>query len=121
MCYLVGKHVGSDVFDSSYGSIVEILDGTCPNLLMRDKIELFNKFSPTEKEVIREYIFELISGTLHDFLRIFEENEQFKVVYEEDGEQVDLNKISEMLKSEPIIENGWIERFSKELNKDQST
>jgi len=111
-----GKYVGSDAFDSSYGSIVEILNATCPNQMMQDKVELFSRFSSEEKKVIREYVYELISGTLFDFLRIFEEHTEFKIVYEENGQQVDLNKISEMLKAEPIIENGWIQRFSKELN-----
>ncbi len=111
-----GKYVGSDAFDSSYGSIVEILNATCPNQMMQDKVELFSRFSSKEKKVIREYIYELISGTLFDFLRIFEEHPEFKIVYEENGQQVDLNKISEMLKAEPIIENGWIAKYSKELN-----
>lgn len=115
-----GKYVGSDAFDSSYGSIVEILNATCPNQMMQDKVELFNRFSSEEKKVIREYVYELISGTLFDFLRIFEEHPEFKIVYEENGQQVDLNKISEMLKAEPIIENGWIQRFSKELNNEDS-
>ena len=47
------------------------------------------------------------------FLGIFEEHERFKLIYEEDEKQVNLVEISEMLKVEPIIENGWIERFSK--------
>jgi hypothetical protein len=111
-----GKYVGSDAFYSSYGSIVEILNATCPNQMMQDKVELFSRFSSKEKKVIREYIYELISGTLFDFLRIFEEHPEFKIVYEENGQQVDLNKISEMLKAEPIIENGWIAKYSKELN-----
>jgi len=116
---IFGKYVGSDAFDSSYGSIIEVLDGSCPNLMMKDKVELFNIFSDKEKKVIKEYIYELISGTLFDFLRIFEEHQEFKIVYEEEGTQIDLNKISEMLKAEPIIENGWIERFSKEVAKDE--
>lgn len=111
-----GQYVGSDAFDSSYGSIVEILNATCPNQMMHDKVELFSRFSIEEKRVIREYVYELISGTLFDFLRIFEEHPEFKIIYDENGRQVDLNKISEMLKAEPIIENGWIERFSNELN-----
>jgi hypothetical protein len=110
-----GKYVGSDAFDSSYGSIIEVLNGTCPNLQMKDKVELFSRFSESEKRVIKDYVYDLISGTLFDFLRIFEEHPEFKIVYEEDGQQVDLNKISEMLKAEPIIENGWIQRFSNEL------
>ena len=36
-----------------------------------------------------------------------------EIIYEEDGKQVDLVKISEMLKAELMIENGWIDRFSK--------
>jgi hypothetical protein len=111
-----GKYVGSDAFDSGYGSILEILNATCPNQMMQDKVELFNRFSNEEKKVIKEYVYELLSGTLFDFLRIFEEHPEFKIVYEENGQQVDLNKISEMLKAEPIIDNGWIQRFSKELN-----
>jgi hypothetical protein len=112
-----GKYVGKDAFDSTYGSIIEVLNGTCPNPLMKNLIELFSRFSDTEKEIIKEYIYDLIAGTLFDFLRIFEENPKYKIIYEEDGQQVDLNKISEMLKAEPIIENGWIKRFSKEINK----
>ena len=112
-----GKHVVQDTFDSSYGSILEIINDTCPNLLLKETSILFQRFNNEEKELIKKYLFETISGTLHDFLRIFEENEQFKLIYEEGETQVDLNKISEMLKAEPIIEGGWIERFSKELNK----
>ncbi len=33
------------------------------------------------------------------------------------GEQINLVEISEMLTSEIYHENGWIARFSKELNK----
>lgn len=55
-----------------------------------------------------------MSGTLFDFLKIFEEHPEFKIIYEENGQQVNLVEISEMLKAEPIIENGWIDRFSKE-------
>ncbi len=111
-----GKYVGSDAFDSSYGSMIEILNATCPNQMMQDKVELFSRFSSEEKKIIKEYIYDLTSGTIFDFLRIFEEHPEFKIVYEENGNQVDLNKISEMLKAEPIIDNGWIARFSNELN-----
>lgn len=79
---------------------------------------LFNGMNSSQKSEIELYTNELLKGCLFDFLRIFEENEQFKIIYEEDGKQVDLNKVSEMLKAEPIIEGGWIERFSEELKKD---
>ena len=39
-------------------------------------------------------------------------------MYVEDGNYIDLTKFSENLKAEPIIENGWIERFSSVLGND---
>jgi len=113
-----GKLVGTEGFDSSYGSIVEILNGTCPNLMKKDLIRIFNKLDNLEKNKIKIYIYELISGTLFNFLKIFEENEQFKLYYENENQKVNLLEISEMLKAEPIIEGGWIERFSEELKKE---
>jgi hypothetical protein len=63
---------------------------------------------------------ETLQSVLFNFLKIFEENEQFKIYYEANGQKVNLVEISEMLKAEPIIENGWIERFSnKELNNER--
>jgi hypothetical protein len=54
---------------------------------------------------------------LFDFLKIFEENPQYKLIYEENiGHQINLLEISEMPKAEPIIENGWIKRFSELVN-----
>jgi hypothetical protein len=53
--------------------------------------------------------------TIFAFLGLFEENPVFKLIYEENKQQIDLSKISEMLKAEPIIENGWIQRFSQEI------
>jgi len=49
---------------------------------------------------------ENIKSLLFDFLNFFEENTEYKIIYEEGGQQVDLTKISEMLKAKLIIENG---------------
>ncbi|WP_111307775.1 hypothetical protein [Confluentibacter sediminis] len=68
---------------------------------------------------LKLYTKEILSGSLFNFLRVFEENEQFKLYFEENEQKVNLVKISEMLKAEPAIENGWIERFSKELNNEK--
>lgn len=47
-----GKYVGSDAFDSSYGSIIEVLNGTCPNPMMRNLVDLFNRFNDAEKKLL---------------------------------------------------------------------
>ena len=75
-----------------------------------------NKLSVEDREILKTYLEESIKTSIFGFLGIFEEHERFKLIYEEDGKQVNLVEISEMLKAEPIIENGWIERFSKYAN-----
>ena len=60
-----------------------------------------------------QFILENINSVIFDFLDLFEQNEKFKLVYEENGKQINLVEISEMLKAELLGENGWIERFSK--------
>ncbi len=67
----------------------------------------------SQKKEIEIYTAEILKGYLFDFLRIFEENEEFRLIYSGEKCVIDLNDISDMLKSEPIIEDGWIERFSK--------
>lgn len=62
---------------------------------------------------IEKYTKEILEGVLFQFLKIFEENKQFKLVYEDENIQVNLVRISEMSKAEPIIENGWINRYSE--------
>jgi len=79
---------------------------------------LFSKLSNSEKELMIKYLIQNSSSQLFDFLSIFEENEQFKIVYEEGGKQVNLVEVSEMLKAEPLGEDGWVARFSKELKAD---
>ncbi len=74
---------------------------------------LFNYQKETLKENIEVISRESIESLIFDFLKFFEENEEFKIYYERDNQKIDLVEISEMLKAEPIIENGWIERFSE--------
>lgn len=79
---------------------------------------LFAEFTGIKKYELEEYVKELLSGGLFEFLCLFEEQQaerpgRFRLIYEEDGKQVDMVEISEMLKAEPIIENGWIDRFSE--------
>lgn len=65
------------------------------------------------KENLSNVSREILSNVLFDFLRLFEESEEFKIYYEKNNRKVNLTEISEMLKSEPIIENGWIDKYSK--------
>lgn len=108
-----GNLVATEMFDSQYRFILNKVKDLAQTEGYKN---LFNSMSAEQKSEIEFYTREILKGSAFDFLRIFEEHPEFKIVYEENEHQVDLNKISEMLKAEPIIENGWIERFSKELN-----
>ncbi len=107
-----GNLLATEVFDSQYRFVLNKVEDLAQTEGYKN---LFDGMSVEQKKEIEYYTREILKGAAFDFLRIFEENPQFKIVHEENGQQVDLNKISEMLKAEPIIENGWIQRFSKEL------
>ena len=109
-----GQLVTNEVFNKQYEFIlnkVEVLAQT------EGYKNLFTVMNFEQKKEIEFYTSEILKASLFDFLRVFEENNTFKIVYENDGQQVDLNQISDMLKSEPIIKDGWIERFSKKNSK----
>ena len=111
---LFGKLLITKAFDNN-ASIVKY---SLEDLKETERFKhLFSIMDNTQKSELDNLAYELLSGLLFDFLRIFEENKEFKISYESDGQQVDLVKISEMLKAEPIIKGGWIDQFSQFYNK----
>lgn len=109
-----GELLVKEVFDNQYRFILNEVE----DLKQTDGYRnLFRSMDENQKKEMENYTKEILKGSLFDFLKIFEENEEFKIVFFESERDIDLNKISEMLKSEPIIENGWIDRFSDFINK----
>ncbi|SHK59857.1 hypothetical protein [Maribacter aquivivus] len=105
-----GKILISDVFDKGY----EIIKNDVSDLAETEGYEnLFVNMNNDQKREIEKYTKEVLEGALFNFLKMFEEKEQFKLIYQNENIPVNLVKISEMLKAEPIIENGWINRFSE--------
>jgi hypothetical protein len=106
-----GQIVTKDVHDDLFYFISSDLDVLAQSEGVKN---LFTNMSQIQKRELEGYIDGLLTDSIFQFLKIFDENSQFKLIYEvEDGEVKDLNKISDMLKAEPLIENGWIQRFSK--------
>ncbi len=108
------------MFDPSIKNLISLKEKENPPALFKEYVELFQKLDENEFKILKKYLNESMSNAIFNFLKVFEENEQFKIIFEDDNQQVDLNKISEMLKSEPIIENGWIDRFSELIDKTSS-
>ncbi len=112
-----GKILTNDCFDPTYANLLGLKQKENPPLIFKEFSELFKKMDKNDFEILQKYFGESLKGILFNFLRSFEENEHFKLYYEKNEQKVNLVEISEMLKAEPIIENGWIDRFSNEINR----
>ena len=111
---------GNNLITEIYDNSLRFINNDIKDLKETEEFKnLFSNLNNLELNELKLYTQEILSGCLFNFLRIFEENEEFKLYYEENNQKVNLVEISEMLKAEPIIENGWIERFSKELKKEE--
>ena len=115
---LFGVYVVSQVYDDSMKYLKELIEGSTKWGTGNEYTDVFQKLSPNDRKVLYKYVDDTVRTVIFGLLGIFEENEKYKIVYENNGGgQVDLNKISEMLKAELSRENGWIDRFSKYTNK----
>ena len=115
---LFGVYVVSQVYDDSMKYLKELIEGSTKWGTGKEYTDVFQKLSPNDRKVLYKYFDDTVRTVIFGLLGIYEENEKYKIVYENNGGgQVDLNKISEMLKAELSRENGWIDRFSKYANK----
>lgn len=108
-----GELIINNIFDRRYKGLREIIDNGYKNPKMSHYNKLFSKLTQKERKKLNQFMIDNMNSLLFDFLNFFEENEEFKLIYEENGDQINLVKISEMLKAELIIEGGWIDRFSQ--------
>ncbi len=115
----LGKIIVSKVFDQFYQGLNKIIYEGTPNPLNKKYHEIFDKLLKEDKDLLREYSVKNTTSVIFDMLNIFEENENFKLIYEENGKQVNLVEISEMLKAEPLSEYGWIAKFSEYVKDDE--
>jgi len=109
----IGEEIIKFSFDPAIGNLLSLRIKENPPVIFKEYVELFKKMNNKEFSILQKYLEESIGDTIFNILRIFEEDERFKLIYEENGKQINLVEISEMLKAELLGENGWIERFSK--------
>jgi len=109
----IGEEIIKFSFDPAIGNLLSLRIKENPPVIFKEYVELFKKMNNKDFSILQKYLEESIGDTIFNILRIFEEDGRFKLIYEEDGKQINLVEISEMLKAEPLGENGWIERFSK--------
>lgn len=111
-----GKKIVEDCIDPAIGNLSSLRKKDNPPLIFKEYVELLKKLDDKDFNILKNYLAYSLGGLTFNFLRIFEEDEKFKISYQNDGTEINLIEISEDLKAEPIIENGWIKKFSKEIN-----
>ncbi len=108
-----GKIVTNSVYDDAVSNFINLINGTTKWGIGKEYTEVLQKLNKEDQDQLLDYLKKTIGTVIFGMLGVFEENEEFKIIYESKGKQVDLVKISEMLKAEPTIEGGWIDRFSE--------
>lgn len=112
-----GKLIVSNVYDDGLRYFKQIITNSTQWGTGRKYSEVFNKLNAHDQHVVTQYVEEMLSTAIFAFLNTVEENTEFKLVYEDDLQQINLAEISESLKAEPLSEYGWIYRFSQEIEK----
>jgi len=112
-----GTLIVNKILDRYYKGLKREITEGIKNANSQKYNQVFSRLTDEEKDLMREYIIENLNSLVFDLLGLFEENDQFKIYFESSDQRVNLVEISEMLKAELIIENGWIKRFSKEIDK----
>jgi hypothetical protein len=107
-----GKIVITEVYNDMLQHYYNLICGSTAWGIGKEYTEIFQKLSADDQNKLLDLHKENLSTFLFAFLKIFEENTQYKINIVSDGENIDLASCSEMLKAEPIIEGGWIDRFS---------
>jgi hypothetical protein len=108
-----GRKIVESCYDGSIKHIISLRNKIDPPLIFKEKSDFLKDLNGDQFETLKKVVGSTVEIVLAEFFNIIEENSEYKLIYEEDGQQVDLTKISEMLKAELFIEDGWIARFSK--------
>ncbi|MEL4888808.1 hypothetical protein N6P31_17380 [Pectobacterium betavasculorum] len=97
------------VRDRSIDRFEKIQLGTLKSQRAIELHNLLSDFDDKQKEVIKNLITECIDNTIFNFLSMFEEDEDKKIL----ASDVNINEISDGLSGELFTEDGWIDQFSK--------
>lgn len=91
----------------------QVLSDKLINNVYKDINDLYMKLDTPDKDTLKKYIEDVILGLNHDFLNFFEENYDYKLVYTNNNNIIDLRKLSE--KSSSGMLHGeiftWIDKY----------
>jgi len=118
-----GKEFISKTYDKSLFSIKQYIDNQVTNNSLSEVQEfkkLFSSLNTEQKELLFKFFKQQLALMMCSTLEIFDDRD-YKIVYETEKQKVYLDKASMevntgVIQAEPIVENGWIEKFSKYVN-----
>lgn len=111
-----GKKIIKECYDPGIEYIDQLKRKENPPFIIADEVNFVQGLDEDQIKGLKKIIHRTQNNFLFTFFRIFEEQEEYKLLFAEEGKQVNLAEISEMLKAEHMIENGWIARFSEYAN-----
>lgn len=112
-----GKIIVGDIYNQAVNSLEKDMEGTYESPELVEVNNLFNKLTNEEKALLLEINTEVIKTVIFEILQIFDENKNYKLMYQKDDELIDLQHIAE----EDNYGNGylygelfnWLEKYSK--------
>jgi hypothetical protein len=108
-----GSILVKDAYDECFAFPISLRNKLNPPAIVREYAALFQRLSEEDFEVLKRYHHQNLGALLFNILKIFDEHPEFAIYYEDGNQKVKLTEISEDLKAEPIIQGGWVERFSR--------
>jgi len=110
-----GKLLISSVRDEVLEIDDLILSGRMGGSEIQEFYDRAKNLTKDEKELIKKFALQAVDSTLHHFLWMIEQNEEYDLIKYTGGkgEFVSLRDISDGLCGELYTEDGWIEKYSE--------
>lgn len=105
-----GEKLIKEVRDETISSLDMMIDGKMKGITAQQVKEKISIFNEDQLSVIKWLIPKITDLGLHNLLVMIEQNDDIKVLVEEN----DIKEISDGLDGELYAEDGWIEGFSDE-------
>ena len=110
-----GEMLISNVRDKTIASWDMMVNGKMKGITAQQVREKISSFSDEQKEILRWLTPQITDTCLHYLLTMFEQSDELKLTVCIEQANVDLKQISDGLAGELYTEDGWINRFSKEI------
>lgn len=111
-----GQILVKHIRDATFEQFKEMCNGKLNSKSAQIIHKNFEKFTNEQKEIIQSLVLDSIDNTLHHFLWMIEQYEEFDLIKYQDEKKssyISLRDISDGLCGELYTEDGWIEKYSK--------